>query len=240
MNVVDWGNKCTRGKVDNKVIKSVLNDDNPLMTDYLIKEIPDDGIEIPVRLLYASNVVFERLLNIPPERKDSVLRIFEATQKAAKSSMQDISRTDNNPIDVNSNDVIYGVLRLTGIMAFIWYVAVKKGVPDGLFSITMSDFNSTSLMVAQEMLVKWDDSIGAIDAAYKDIAYMNKEFTYEEYYYMHKWFIDSLDSAARNVMRQYAKTNNIGRNDKCPCGSGKKFKQCHCKMGIDELVDNPL
>jgi preprotein translocase subunit SecA len=20
---------------------------------------------------------------------------------------------------------------------------------------------------------------------------------------------------------------NVGRNDRCPCGSGKKFKQCH-------------
>jgi preprotein translocase subunit SecA len=21
--------------------------------------------------------------------------------------------------------------------------------------------------------------------------------------------------------------NKVGRNDRCPCGSGKKFKQCH-------------
>ena len=24
----------------------------------------------------------------------------------------------------------------------------------------------------------------------------------------------------------------VGRNDLCPCGSGKKFKQCHGKEGI--------
>jgi len=24
-------------------------------------------------------------------------------------------------------------------------------------------------------------------------------------------------------------TTNIGRNDPCPCGSGKKYKQCHGK-----------
>jgi len=23
----------------------------------------------------------------------------------------------------------------------------------------------------------------------------------------------------------------IGRNDPCPCGSGKKYKQCHGKIG---------
>ena len=25
--------------------------------------------------------------------------------------------------------------------------------------------------------------------------------------------------------------NKVGRNDPCPCGSGKKFKQCHGKLG---------
>jgi preprotein translocase subunit SecA len=23
----------------------------------------------------------------------------------------------------------------------------------------------------------------------------------------------------------------VGRNDPCPCGSGKKYKQCHGKLG---------
>jgi preprotein translocase subunit SecA len=26
--------------------------------------------------------------------------------------------------------------------------------------------------------------------------------------------------------------NKIGRNDLCPCGSGKKFKQCHGKEAV--------
>ncbi|MEY2731016.1 MAG: hypothetical protein RL584_2142, partial [Pseudomonadota bacterium] len=30
--------------------------------------------------------------------------------------------------------------------------------------------------------------------------------------------------AVRTVQREGAK---VGRNDPCPCGSGKKFKQCH-------------
>jgi len=25
-------------------------------------------------------------------------------------------------------------------------------------------------------------------------------------------------------------TQKVGRNDPCPCGSGKKFKQCHGKL----------
>jgi len=34
------------------------------------------------------------------------------------------------------------------------------------------------------------------------------------------------DSAAAPAKREVAK---VGRNDPCPCGSGKKFKKCHGK-----------
>ena len=28
-----------------------------------------------------------------------------------------------------------------------------------------------------------------------------------------------------------ARRQKVGRNDPCPCGSGKKYKQCHGKLG---------
>ena len=30
-----------------------------------------------------------------------------------------------------------------------------------------------------------------------------------------------------NVVQQPKRANKIGRNDPCPCGSGKKYKHCH-------------
>jgi len=30
-----------------------------------------------------------------------------------------------------------------------------------------------------------------------------------------------------NFVPQLKKTHSSGRNDPCPCGSGKKFKNCH-------------
>ncbi|VWM08118.1 SEC-C motif protein [Collinsella intestinalis] len=41
------------------------------------------------------------------------------------------------------------------------------------------------------------------------------------------------DGAAGSTVRTYRKDEsgdpyaNVGRNDPCPCGSGKKFKNCH-------------
>jgi preprotein translocase subunit SecA len=31
-------------------------------------------------------------------------------------------------------------------------------------------------------------------------------------------------------MPQLREAPKVGRNDPCPCGSGKKFKQCHGKL----------
>jgi preprotein translocase subunit SecA len=39
---------------------------------------------------------------------------------------------------------------------------------------------------------------------------------------------DAEAAAASPVRRAEPK---VGRNDPCPCGSGKKFKQCHGKLG---------
>ena len=36
----------------------------------------------------------------------------------------------------------------------------------------------------------------------------------------------------KTIIRKYNK--KIGRNDPCPCGSGKKFKKCHLGKGIFE------
>ncbi|GAA0285470.1 preprotein translocase subunit SecA [Gracilibacillus halotolerans] len=37
------------------------------------------------------------------------------------------------------------------------------------------------------------------------------------------------DESKKKVRKPYVKTQTVGRNDPCPCGSGKKYKQCHGK-----------
>ena len=38
------------------------------------------------------------------------------------------------------------------------------------------------------------------------------------------------ESTARQAAPVVADMPRVGRNDPCPCGSGKKFKQCHGKL----------
>ena len=38
------------------------------------------------------------------------------------------------------------------------------------------------------------------------------------------------DGQRQRVASEAAGMPRVGRNDPCPCGSGKKFKQCHGKL----------
>ena len=55
-----------------------------------------------------------------------------------------------------------------------------------------------------------------------DLAITNKDFTALTYRYPSIETIDFVE-LARMGMR---KNNEVGRNDSCPCGSGKKYKKC--------------
>ena len=40
----------------------------------------------------------------------------------------------------------------------------------------------------------------------------------------------ALDEMAREEAEDRARFAHVGRNDPCPCGSGKRFKDCHGKL----------
>ena len=39
-----------------------------------------------------------------------------------------------------------------------------------------------------------------------------------------------VDERTLSVQQKVAAGGRVGRNDPCPCGSGKKYKQCHGKL----------
>lgn len=40
--------------------------------------------------------------------------------------------------------------------------------------------------------------------------------------------------STRRIGSIRSSSNNIRRNDPCPCGSGKKFKKCHLRKGANQ------
>ncbi|GGH86462.1 hypothetical protein JOD43_003480 [Pullulanibacillus pueri] len=78
---------------------------------------------------------------------------------------------------------------------------IDKGYDETMLSLEESLYaNCVMNQIDHPKLNDWKQHITKID---DDIALREKELT-----------------------RQMAKKNNVGRNDPCPCGSGKKFKKC--------------
>jgi preprotein translocase subunit SecA len=48
----------------------------------------------------------------------------------------------------------------------------------------------------------------------------------------HRALKASQNSGEKPKQQQVFAENKVGRNDLCPCGSGKKFKQCHGKEAV--------
>lgn len=74
-----------------------------------------------------------------------------------------------------------------------------------------------------------DDTDGVVEfeAAYEheglqDIHHEKAKFKKED----GKWLYDEGDIVPKTIVRSAPK---VGRNDPCPCGSGKKYKHCHGK-----------
>ena len=58
--------------------------------------------------------------------------------------------------------------------------------------------------------------------------------TFDEWVFMNIFHFVGEHAEAHRIQAQPQKTNdpkfnNVGRNDPCPCGSGKKYKKCHGK-----------
>ena len=65
MNIVDWSNNCLGHSNDTETLKAVLNNDQPTMTDYLVKDIPENCFEIPFATIAKSSHTFNTVIKNP-------------------------------------------------------------------------------------------------------------------------------------------------------------------------------
>jgi preprotein translocase subunit SecA len=77
-------------------------------------------------------------------------------------------------------------------------------------------------MVVTKVQVRAEEDVQAIDEQRRQQQKM--EFNHAD--------MNALDDESQQDKDQPFKRpdKKIGRNDPCPCGSGKKFKQCHGKL----------
>ncbi len=69
------------------------------------------------------------------------------------------------------------------------------------------------------------------EQAMREVQYEHPQATPESITHTIETEVESIDDNDESIQEPFVKEfQKVGRNDPCPCGSGKKFKQCHGKL----------
>jgi preprotein translocase subunit SecA len=90
-----------------------------------------------------------------------------------------------------------------------------------LFSSMLEQLKAEVTNVLCRVQVRAEEDVTAVEEQRRKADAAPKEYQHES--------ANQLDEPedSKSVIRTEAK---VGRNDPCPCGSGKKYKQCHGKL----------
>ncbi|MCV2884895.1 preprotein translocase subunit SecA [Aestuariibacter sp. AA17] len=90
-----------------------------------------------------------------------------------------------------------------------------------LFSEMLESLKHDVIGILSKVQVRAESDVEAVEEQRRQADDVPKQ-------YEHESAIDNSDQAAQSGMSNEGR--KVGRNDPCPCGSGKKYKQCHGKL----------
>jgi preprotein translocase subunit SecA len=110
--------------------------------------------------------------------------------------------------------------------AFVLFKALVQRIEDET-TLTLLRMPKPTLSMAQPPESE-ETEMDFVHPDAKPVQASAKEPLDEDRMIYHGTRLDMEKPAAQGTLRN---TDKVGRNDPCPCGSGKKFKQCHGKLG---------
>jgi len=110
--------------------------------------------------------------------------------------------------------------------AFVLFKALVQRIEDET-TLTLLRMPKPTLSMAQPPESE-ETEMDFVHPDAKPVQASAKESLDEDRMIYHGTRLDMEKPAAQGTLRN---TDKVGRNDPCPCGSGKKFKQCHGKLG---------
>ena len=106
------------------------------------------------------------------------------------------------------------IVQMSGLPALLWMLGTRSPIDTCLLDVAISDFGDSagcSYDKAQQLRLRWDTEPSGFTST-----------DFDEMFYQFK---DAASEAAKRSSERM--TRGVGRNDMCPCGSGRKYKKCH-------------
>jgi preprotein translocase subunit SecA len=94
-----------------------------------------------------------------------------------------------------------------------------------LFSMMLETVRTEVTRILMTVRIKTEEEVETVVEKQEQTELKNVQ-------YQHAGYDEALEKAnADNKEQPFVRGQKVGRNDPCPCGSGKKYKQCHGKLG---------
>jgi preprotein translocase subunit SecA len=161
------------------------------------------------------------------------MALYEEWQKIVNDAKNDEERqTFWKDYLAKEKDIYIGILKNkeTKIQGKVSELAAKYEMDDVMFSGFLDGINTS---LEEELDVDSLTSDSEIDATIVyDKLYVNMIDAKADWLYELEEWDDIYSQDERDTMRRdynrskMAVSTKVGRNDKCPCGSGKKYKKC--------------
>ncbi|HFB65065.1 MAG TPA: preprotein translocase subunit SecA [Aeromonadales bacterium] len=99
-----------------------------------------------------------------------------------------------------------------------------------LFSDMLDELKFDVIMILSKVQIRREEDVDALEAQRRAAAEAEMNFQHDEASALANAGADEAQVEAENHDPYVRAERKVGRNEPCPCGSGKKFKHCHGKL----------
>ena len=97
-----------------------------------------------------------------------------------------------------------------------------------LFSQLLDKINYDVVSALSKFEVQMEEDVQAMEAQHRRVANLqNAQYKHAEIDLLNESEVAVAEPSKPSNVTYLRDTPKVGRNDPCPCGSGKKYKQCH-------------
>ena len=230
MDVVDWCDTCfgLDGEPypnDNALFEAMLNAEHPESTDYIIK--PGLDVRRSWRFDVKGFINYEvDDFGLDEDKRKALVASLERMRLLPRNPALSMYNTVGGSIAEPTMEQWYRFMTVTGVVPVVWSVVTGNDISPDLVRIDPIDLMQTAgFQRAQSLLMEWDNSLGETIG-----------FGHARYSSMRNAFITGLDQLAHGIAEQKAGEGGTSRNGTCFCGSGRKYKKCCMRKGMDQLA----
>ena len=229
MDVVAWCATCMAddgaNRADAATLAAVLDHPLPVFSDYVLR--PNAPAQRHRRYDVLS-LIQGNATNLDLSKEAAEAFAFAAQRLQALAASPDVSMFCSLGGDISAlaPSEWYRLLTMSGVVPLLWAQSTGRSVSPLLVRMDPRDLIQTrGFQRAQELVAAWDRSLGVPGA-----------FGHADFLAMRAAFIEGCDQLAHTLVGREAARRGIRRNDPCVCGSGRKFKSCCMRKGMDALA----